>query len=330
MRFLHRWWFLGGLAILLAAGFSWPAELDAVARRVPQKTIVAAVLFLMALPLEAGTMWRAIRRPQAVLLAVVINFGLLPLAAWPIARVLPSDLGIGLLVAAAVPSTLASAAVWTRRAGGNDSIALFVTMITNVTCFLVTPAWIFATTGQVRRLPQTPGQMIAELGLICVLPVIIAQLLRLSAPVALGASRRKLLLGNLAQCGILTIVLVGAVKAGLRIGELPPGAMLSAMDWTAMLAAVVGLHTVMLWAGHLLGRLFGIAREDRIAVGFSGSQKTLMVGIHIANSFGGLAILPMLAFHVSQLLVDTVIADRLRHGAPANVASAPAADRAAI
>ena len=35
---------------------------------------------------------------------------------------------------------VASAAVWTRRAGGNDAVALIVTISTNLACFLLTLA----------------------------------------------------------------------------------------------------------------------------------------------------------------------------------------------
>ena len=53
-----------------------------------------------------------------------------------------------LVIAAAVPSTVASAAVWTRRAGGNEIVALIVTVVTNSLCFLVTPLWVLLATGR--------------------------------------------------------------------------------------------------------------------------------------------------------------------------------------
>ena len=65
-----------------------------------------------------------------------------------VAPLLRGDLAVGLLVAAAAPCTLASAAVWTRRAGGNDAVALMVTIGTNLTCFVVTPLWLLVTTGR--------------------------------------------------------------------------------------------------------------------------------------------------------------------------------------
>jgi sodium/bile acid cotransporter 7 len=57
-----------------------------------------------------------------------------------------------------------------------------------------------------------------------------------------------------------------------------------------------------------------LPRKDQAAVAFAGSQKTLMIGLAIAVEFGGLAVLPMMAYHVGQLLVDTLLADRLRAG----------------
>ena len=324
-QFFVRRWFLLMLGLLLAVGFAFHRQLEPTRSLVRQEPIVAAILFLMALPLEAGAMWRAMRRPRAVLLAVAINFGLLPLVAWPVSLLLwPEDLAVGLLIAASVPSTLASAAVWTRRAGGNDSVALLVMMITNVSCFLVTPMLVLVMTGAHKELPKSPGEMIVSLALWCVLPVIVAQLLRLWRPLGAWATRHKAPLGVLAQCGILSIVLVGAIVAGQRLAALPPGESMGPAAWLAMLAAVVAVHLSMLAAGHLLGRWLGLSREDRIAVGFAGSQKTLMVGLHLANTFGGLAILPMVAYHVCQLLVDTVIADRLlKAGSQSPVSGVP-------
>ena len=92
----------------------------------------------------------------------------------------------------------------------------------------------------------------------------------------------------------------------------------AAGSWIAMLLAVAGIHLAMLYAGLALSRLLAIPREDRIAVAFSGSQKTLMVGLHIALGppfNNGLAMLPLVAYHVCQLLLDTVVANRLKAAA---------------
>ena len=60
-----------------------------------------------------------------------------------------------------------------------------------------------------------------------------------------------------------------------------------------------------------VSRFVGVNRRDAVAVGFAGSQKTLPVGVEICAQLG-VTILPMFAYHVGQLVVDTLVADRLR------------------
>ena len=78
-----------------------------------------------------------------------------------------------------------------------------------------------------------------------------------------------------------------------------------------MIAIVLSLHTGMFLAGYGLSRLLQLAQADATAVGFSGSQKTLVVGLEMAVQAGG-SILPMISYHVGQLLIDTLFADRLK------------------
>ncbi len=315
-QFLVRRWFLLALGTVMLVGFAGSSQLITVANRTAIRySVVAAVLFLMALPLEARAMWRTIRRPTAPLLAVGVNFLLLPLFAWAIGwlltpTVLSRDMMCGLMVAAATPCTLASAAVWTRRAGGNDAVAIMVTVITNATCFLVTPFWLLRTTGQAAEL--TAGQMIAKLALVVVLPMVAAQLLRLVRPLGRWASRRTVPLAVLAQMGVLTMILFGSIQTGNRLQgfrSLLSGQLL------VVLLVVLTVHLGMLGVGTAIARLLRLERRDQIAVGFAGSQKTLMVGLQMAMELG-FNIIPMVLYHVSQLLVDTLIVDYIRSRNP--------------
>lgn len=324
---LLKRWFLLALAGVLIVGFSG-AEIFAPLADAPllRRGIVAIVLFVMALPLGLGAVWRALRYPGPSLLAAGINFGLLPLLAWGLylAVMLPlglnHQLAVGILIAAATPSTLASAAVWTRRAGGNDTVPVLVTLITNLSCFVVTPLWLVTMTGEQVGAVQL-GPMVIKLLCLIVLPMSAAQLCRLRAPVRDWAAEHKGVLGVVAQCGVLAMILVGSVRAGLSLQEAEMSSADAAglADFGLMIALVLAIHLSMLALGHLAGVWLGMSREARIAVGFAGSQKTLLVGLTVAvEDFGALAlaVLPMVAYHVGQLLVDTVIADRLRAAAP--------------
>jgi len=79
-----------------------------------------------------------------------------------------------------------------------------------------------------------------------------------------------------------------------------------------MIATVLAVHLAALSIGYRAALAIGLPREDASAVGIAGSQKTLMVGLLIALDYGGLTMLPLVTYHVGQLIVDTLIADRWR------------------
>jgi sodium/bile acid cotransporter 7 len=314
---LRRRWFLIALIVVLATGMAWPEIVGQVAGWLPSDVLVAGTTFVMALPLETAALWGAARRPGPAWLAAGINSGLAPPLGWLVSRTLPEALATGVVLATAVPCTLATAAVWTRRAGGNDAVAFLVTIITNLACFLVVPAWLWllldaAAMSEVDRTGIDYGRIVVGLILLVVLPIVVAQMLRQWDAVGTWATRRKLQLSHAAQFGVLWMVLLGAVKCGEMLVEAGNDAMLSAGNVVIMVAAVMTVHVVLLAAGFGLAKTLQFDRRDGIAVAFSGSKKTLMVGAYLALAVGPLAILPMVAYHAAQLVIDTLVADWLR------------------
>ena len=310
---LQRQWFLASLFLIFILGLCFPEFFEPFANaKTLRNMIVATVLFLMALPLNTQSVGDSIRRPWPALLGSVMNMVLLPLFAWLAVQLLTGDMKTGLLVTAAVPCTLASAAVWTRRAGGDDTVSILVTAITNITCFLTVPFWLYVTTGSEMSAEDQArlAQMPLRLGLLVVLPMAIAQLLRQQKQIGDWATQDKPLLGKFAQVGILSMVLAGATFCGLKIDQ-TAGADFAGFPLMCLLALL--LHLIVLALGMRVATWFGFTRPQQIAVGIAGSQKTLMVGLDIAISyFGGLAILPMVVYHFIQLMADTVIADWLQ------------------
>ena len=305
---LKRHWFLVSLVLVVLSGFSgWGPLQQASTWRWLQNSIVFGVMFLMALPIEARAFGRTIRRPWAPVLAIAISYLFQPLASWPLAQLLPTELGNGLMVAAIVPCTLASAAVWTRRAEGNDAVALVVTVVTNGGCFLIAPLWLWLLLGQGESDPGRWLALVPKLGLLVVAPMALAQLCRGSARIAAGSTRHKIALSTAAQLGILAMVLLGTAQISTRIsGTLSAQAIPVGI---AMIGTVLGLHVTSLVLGWKLAARWKLPAPDAAAVAIAGSQKTLMVGLSLAMDLGS-SILPLVTYHVAQLFVDTWIADR--------------------
>ena len=319
LRFIHQRWFLIALTILFVVGLFGASHLKILADwKWLRQTNLFVVMFITALPLEARTIWQTMKRPLAPAIALTMTYGLLPLIAWAASNLISdASLSGGLLVASVTPCTVASAAVWTRRAGGNDSVAILSTVLTNLACFIVPPLWLAAMLhGTAASSALDAGKLMLELGLLVVLPMVLAQLARLHGLVADFATRRKQGLSTLAQCGILLMVLFGAINSGLKMhgsgGALTTAQFASqGVQFALMVALVLSIHTGVFFTGFILTQRLGLPRADAIGVGFSGSQKTLMVGLEIAIA-SQLSILPMITFHAGQLFIDTLIADRLR------------------
>jgi sodium/bile acid cotransporter 7 len=331
LHFLGRRWFLLVLVASLAIGIASPQLAGPLIEWIPSDLVVAATTFVMAVTLETAALWNAARRPGPAWLAAGINMGMAPPLGWLASRALPQELATGVILAATVPCTLATAAVWTRRAGGNDAVAFMVTAITNLACFLVVPAWLWllveaAAQVGIEQARIDYGQVVVGLIVLVVVPIVVAQIVRQWPTIGGWSARHKHGLSYVAQVGVLVMVLIGAVNCGEKIQEASNGAALSATNVVIVIAAVTAVHVVLLATGLALARAMRFSPEDGIAVAFSGSQKTLMVGAYLALAIGPLAILPMVAYHAAQLVIDTLVADSLRRETPSDTNVAELAD----
>jgi sodium/bile acid cotransporter 7 len=318
--FLRQRWFL----LLLLAGVTLaglrPEWLRPATRWVEPRIIVAPALFLMAWSLESRSLFRALLQPWAALWALVISYGALPALAWLTGSLLPdADLSLGLLISASVPCTLASAVLWTRMAGGCEATALLVIFLSTATSWLATTAWLTFATGA--NVHVDTSDMMVSLLLVLVLPVGLGQLSRAIGPLARAATQYKHGLGVVSQVLILCIILRTAVDVMDRLAQRLTVAWGAGLLVTAGMC--VGTHLLALGAGLWSSKGLGFDRPRQIAVAFACSQKTLPVALFLFEGYfkesHPLAVVPLLFYHVGQLVVDTFIADALAGPRPAAV-----------
>lgn len=316
LNLVRKRWFLlllisGGLVVWLRPDWlRWSAVLE------PQ-LVVATSLFLTALGLESKSLWQALLRPMPAVWSVIISYGLLPVIGWLMGPLLPNDdYRIGLLIISSVPCTLASAVIWTRMAGGNEATALLGILLSTCVSWLTTTGWLMLAAGAWITLDST--RMMRELLFILVLPVALGQVLRVFAPLARAATTHKVLLSVLARILIFAIILKAAMDVRDRLAE--GGAELAV--WPLVLTAVicVGAHVLALGGGITTSKWLGFDRGDQLAVAFASSQKTLPVALYLFDAYFKsypLAVVPMVFYHVGQLVVDTFIAEEMagRHNA---------------
>ncbi|QEG24371.1 bile acid:sodium symporter family protein [Mariniblastus fucicola] len=302
-------WFLFGLMVMLSVGMGFAPALEPLSKISALKWgIVATTMFLMVWKFSFGDITDVLRRPQAALLAAAINTILMPLAIWPFSNLVGPEIGAGMIVAFAAPCTLVSAAVWTRRAGGDDRVAILVTLITNLLCFVSSPFWVWLQVGGQSDTAVSFSDTVVKLLMFVVTPIAIAQLVRMHSRSAKWASENKKQLGIASQFGLLSIVFLGSIPSGIRLRESDSNFPLA--ELAIGIACLLLVHVIVLYVGRHIAKVCGMSREEQIAVAFSGSQKTLMIGLSIAVGLQ-ISILPLLAFHSLQLVIDTVIADRM-------------------
>lgn len=314
---LKRHWFLITLGFCLYCGFHYDDWITPLANLTGVKSgIVVVVLFLMGLSLKTKAIVHSIHYPTAMLLAIAINVLCIPTMAYFAAWFLTPSMGGGLIVAAAVPCTLASASVWTRRGYGNDAVSMFVTVFTNLFCFLIAPATLLLLLGKSGNVDF--ASQAVKLVLLVLVPLVIAQLLQRFAWVSKQLTNHKGAVSNLSQFGVLTMVMFGAAETSHRL----PGGLETWSEISAAGVSALAIHSLALWGGWWLAARFHLPRADRVAVAISGSQKTLMVGLQIASDCG-VSMLPMIIYHVGQLVLDTLFVQHPRINGEQQISPSP-------
>jgi sodium/bile acid cotransporter 7 len=162
------------------------------------------------------------------------------------------------------------------------------------------------------------GTMMLELLLVLILPVAGGQLLRLWPRFTRGVDQWKSALGVLSQLLILVVVLKGSAEAASRLRD-----SLNLGDAGLLLAVAVlsvAVHLTALTIGWFGAKWLGFDRSTRVATAFGGSQKSAPVALLLFEQYlqvaHPLALVPVICYHAGQLIVDTMIADRLRAASP--------------
>ncbi|XXZ52284.1 bile acid:sodium symporter family protein [Streptomyces cavourensis] len=243
----------------------------------------------------------------AVLACTFLVFPVLGLASKGLVPyVLTPELQAGFLFLCLVPSTIQSSIAFTSIARGNVPAAICAGSFSSFTGIFLTPllaALLLGSTGG----GFSAGSLL-KIVVQLLVPFLAGQFLR--RWVGGFLTRHKKVLG-LVDRGSILLVVYTAFSEGMAAGiwsRITPARL------GALLAAEAVLLAVMLaltWYG---ARRLGFGREDRIAIQFAGSKKSLAAGLPMASVLFGahasLAVLPLMLFHQMQLMVCAVIAKR--------------------
>lgn len=245
-----------------------------------------------------------------VLACTFVLFPVLGLAARGLVPVFLTDpLYQGLLFLTLVPSTIQSSIAFTSIARGNVPAAICAGSFSSLVGIVVTPllaATLLGSSGG----GFSAGSMV-RIVLQLLVPFVAGQVLRRWIG-GFVARHRKVL--GLVDRGSILLVVYTAFSEGMVQGiwqQVSPARLGGLLAVEAVLLAVMLLLT---WYG---AKALRFGREDRIAIQFAGSKKSLAAGLPMASVLFGaqasLAVLPLMLFHQMQLMVCAVIAKRRSH-----------------
>ncbi|CAL9579283.1 hypothetical protein SUDANB58_05002 [Streptomyces sp. enrichment culture] len=252
-----------------------------------------------------------------VLACTFAVFPLLGLAARGLVPVfLTHPLYQGLLFCTLVPSTIQSSIAFTSIARGNVPAAICAGSFSSLVGIVVTPLLAAA------LLHSSGGfsaDSLLEIVFQLLVPFVAGQLLRRWIGGFVARHRKAL---GLVDRGSILLVVYTAFSEGVVQGvwhRVSPVRLAGLLVVEAVLLAVM---LALTWYG---AKALGFGREDRVAIQFAGSKKSLAAGLPMASVLFGaqasLAVLPLMLFHQMQLMVCAVIAKRRARDADAQDAT---------
>jgi len=250
-------------------------------------------------------------------------FGGMTLAGWGLWQAggafLPPLLALGFLYLGVLPSTVQSATVYSSLAGGNVASSVVAAALVNILAVFVS-APLFSLLADSKAAAFQTDTVVKVLTML-LLPFVMGQVLQGFTRRWVAGHRPLIATMDRASIGIAVYVAFsGAVEQGIWTR-------VDGFAWFAVAlgcAAAIGIGYGGAW---LLGGWLRLPRGDRVAFLFAGAQKSMAMGAPLAVVLfpprdAGIVMLPLLVYHLAQMVVAAPIAARLARGQAETVSPA--------
>jgi solute carrier family 10 (sodium/bile acid cotransporter), member 7 len=309
--FWIKYWFFAGIAVMILIAFALPSVgVFLRAYKILDGVIFIAFL-LTGLTLEPTSILRQLKDGKALAAAVISSLFLIPLIAYiPAVWIfgMPSDAAVGIVINGAAPVTIASGMVMTAMALGNVSLSLLICVLSNAAGVATIPIILKILLGTGSAPVSLPVlQMLAGLAVKVLIPTAIGQLLRPLLKNVIAPYGKEFSVFN--QCLVLLIILNAVSSSTAHILE-------AGMGILGILIFMILLHIFILSMNYGISRLIRLDAPSTAAFTIHVSQKTLTVGYLVWSGYFAdmfpMALIPAIAYHITQMILDTFVADWFR------------------
>lgn len=312
MNFIKRQWFFVGIALAVVLAFLVPA-LGAFVREYSVLKMGIFLAFLVTgMTLDTSQILRQLKDIKVLLASTLSTLVLFPVVAYYAASTTFSnnpDFVVGILVIAAAPVTVASGTVMTGIARGNIPLSLFICVLCNgLAIFTIPPILnLFISLTEPVNLPI--GKMMGSLIITVLVPTVLGMLLRPSLKGVLATHKRKVSVFN--QSIVLLIIFNAVAGSTGKLVE-------AGLSTVYVFLFMIVLHNLYLLFNYNLAKFIRLDRPSVAAFTIHTSQKTLTVSYlvwagYLADSFP-MALIPGIAYHLTQSICDTILAKRMGEG----------------
>ncbi|GAB3236903.1 bile acid:sodium symporter [Hymenobacter seoulensis] len=321
---LLDWFLLGLIGAVLLAYFI--PQVGSKTSPIPWKAIttagVALIFFFYGLRLSLEKLKAGLRNWRLHVVVQLITFVVFPalaLVARPLFEGLKGEqLWQSIFFLCTLPSTVSTSVVMVSIARGNLPAAIFNASISSLLGIFLTPLWASLFLNTSADGSQLWGLAISLTWQVIV-PVVAGVVLNHRFGAFAEQHKGKLRMSD--QIVILLIVFTAFCESfaeGIFSSYALRDVLLLGLGMVALYAAIFGV----VW---LLSQLLGFSREDRITALFCGSKKSLVHGsvmaslLFPATAATGLILLPLMLYHALQIILASMMAQRMGREVPATV-----------
>lgn len=277
------------------------------------KLAIAALFFLYGARLSTQEALRGLTNWRLHLVILGFTFFAYPLIgllARPTTAFISPELYQGLLFMTLVPSTVQSSVALTGIARGNVPGAVVAASVSSLVGVLVTPLLVMLLMGAGDGV-QIDASVFGDIALQLLLPFVLGQVAHNLAPKVAELAKSKAT--KIVDRGSIWMVVYAAFSKGVVSGV---WSNISVWELVFLIVFALVLVVAMLWLTGAIPRALGFPLEDTVAVQMCGTQKSLATGLPMASViFGGGAlgviIIPLMIYHMVQLVVCSAYASRL-------------------
>lgn len=310
---VKKQWFIIALIASVALGVLFPQVSSLNKGGWITTTIVALVFLGMGFTLPSESLiaglgkWKLHLFIQFYIFLFIPAFFILSLSFFK--ELISTELYIGLLALAVLPTTISTCTVFTQISRGDVVLTLFNASFSNLIGVFISPlllSLLLREVGRTMPLSVLVG-IITGLALKMVLPLVAGQMLRFIFLKTTAKLQR--VIGIISNIMILTIVFFTLAKSASTplLGE-SMGLMLIPVIY------LIVVHFLLILISLCFSRLFKLTGSETISVMYTTPQKTLAMGIPLLSAYFaddplvlGIAILPLLFYHPWELLISGVL-----------------------